>query len=240
MPVTPQPQGLSTSLNRSLSDQVAAYLRQAIQDGRIAPGQRLIEEQIARAVQMSRGPVRDALRILENERLVIRYANRGAFAAALTLRDAEEIFSLRQALEGVAIEYAIKSASAEQIAALDAIVQRMAELCEQDYTPMQATEIDLDFHYALCEISGHSRVLAAWSAQRVQVGLLIMTHRTAHPDDFRNRAVDYHGQLVDAILRRDARLASGLLHVHMAASLQGVEDAIKQQAEITAHRSTTA
>ena len=240
MPAVTHPQGLSASFNRSLSDQVAAHLRRAIQDGRIAPGQRLVEEELAQQFQMSRGPVRDALKVLENERLVARYANRGTFVAELTLRDAEEIYSLRQALEAVAIEYAIKSASDEQVAELDRIVQRMAALREQDYTPVQTTDIDLEFHDALCQISGHSRVLAAWSAQRAQVRILIMTHRTTHPDDFRKLAVDYHGQLVDAIRRRDAKLASGLLHVHLAASLQGVVDDIRQEPEIKARRLTTA
>jgi DNA-binding GntR family transcriptional regulator len=216
------------SFNRSLSDQVANRLRQAIQEGQLKPDQRLVEEDLARSLEMSRGPVRDALKTLETERLVVRYPNRGTFVTRLTVNDAEEVYTLRQALEAVAIEYAIKSATTEQVDQLARIVQQMAELRERDYTPAQATDIDLEFHHTLCCISGHSRVLAAWTAQRAQVYILIMTHRTAHPDDFRKLAVDYHSQLVDAIRRRDSRLASGLLHVHLAASLDGVVDALKE------------
>lgn len=226
---------LSPTLSRTLSDRVASQLRQAILDGRLKPGQRIVEHKIAEAMEISRGPVREALRILENECLVVRYPHRGAFVALLTLRDAEEIYSLREALETLAFEYATRFATDEQIDELDQIVDMMAARLEQDYTQFEATDLDLEFHHALCRISGHSRLLAAWNALRAQVRLLILSHRLLQPLDFQERGVEWHRQLVQALRQRDIRLGREVLHKHLTASFASVAEAIRQgQAERSA------
>src|SRR5258707_6668439 len=90
---------------QSLSEKVADQLREAILSGKITPGQHIIELDVVNATKISRGPVRDALRTLENEHLVVRYPRRGTFVTHFELRDAEEIYSLREALEMVALDY---------------------------------------------------------------------------------------------------------------------------------------
>src|SRR5215468_10250770 len=98
-------------LNPTLSEKVADQLREAILKGQITPGQHIVELDVVNAMKISRGPVRDALRILENEHLVVRYPRRGTFVRPLELRDAEEIFSLREGLEMIALEYTVRYAS---------------------------------------------------------------------------------------------------------------------------------
>ena len=190
-------------LSRTLSDQVVKQLRQAILSGQLKPGQRIVESEIAQAMALSRGPVRDALKILENERLVVHYPHRGAFVAWLTLRDAEEIYSLREALEVLALHNAIKYATDEQVGELSQVINRMTARQQEQYTQAEATDLDLEFHHTLCRISGHGRVLAAWTALRDQVRLLILTHRILHPMDFRDNAVEWHRQLADAVRRSE-------------------------------------
>src|SRR5712692_1159487 len=97
--------------DQSLSEKVADQLREAIVCGQITPGQHIVELDVVNATKISRGPVRDALRILENEHLVVRYPRRGTFVTRLGLRDAEEIYSLRESLEMVALEYAVQHAT---------------------------------------------------------------------------------------------------------------------------------
>jgi DNA-binding GntR family transcriptional regulator len=219
---------MSAPFSRTLSDQVANQLRQAILRGQLKPGQRIVEHEIAQAMALSRGPVRDALRILQNERLIVQYPHRGAFVAWLTLRDAEEIYSLREALETLALRYAIKYASDEQIAELALIVDQMVARRQEEYTQSEATDLDLEFHHTLCRISGHSRVLDAWIALRAQVRLLILTHRILHPMDFRENAADWHIQLTDAVRQRDGLAAEEVLHKHLAASFEAVTSAIRE------------
>jgi DNA-binding GntR family transcriptional regulator len=216
----------SAPFSRTLSDQVANQLRQAILRGHLLPGQRIVEREIAEAMSLSRGPVRDALKILQNERLVVQYPHRGAFVAWLTLKDAEEIYSLREALEVLALQYAIKSATEEQIAELSQVVDQMTLRMQQDYSQAEATDLDLEFHHALCRISGHGRTLAAWTALRDQVRLLILTHRILHPLDFRENAADWHRQLADAVRLRDSEAAEAVLRKHLAASFEATRTTI--------------
>ena len=214
--------------SRTLSDQVVRQLRQAILSGQLKPGQRIVESEIAQAMALSRGPVRDALKILENERLVVHYPHRGAFVAWLTLRDAEEIYSLREALEAVALHSAIKYATDEQVGELSHVINRMTARQQEQYTQTEATDLDLEFHHTLCRISGHGRVLAAWTALRDQVRLLILTHRILHPMDFRDNAAEWHRQLADAVRDRNGQLAEDVLRKHLAASYEATSRAIRE------------
>jgi DNA-binding GntR family transcriptional regulator len=223
----PESLALSTPFSRTLSDQVANQLRQAILQGRLKPGQRIVEHEIAQAMAISRGPVRDALRILQNERLVVQYPHRGAFVAWLTLRDAEEIYSLRRELEMLAVEFAIKYATDEQIEELTQVIEKMMAVMKQGYAQPEATDLDLDFHETLCRISGHGRVLAAWTALRAQVRLIILTHGVLQPMDLRENAAEWHRMLVDAVRKRDVEAAREVLRHHLAASYASVRKAIE-------------
>ncbi|MHB0856872.1 MAG: GntR family transcriptional regulator [Anaerolineae bacterium] len=213
---------LSAPTSRTLSDHVAQRLREAVLSGQLKPGQRVVEHEIAAAMQMSRGPVRDALKLLEHERLVVRYPYRGTFVAWLTKRDAEEIYSLRTALEGLAVEYAIRNATDEQIDELDKIVDAMADEKKQAYTEYSATDVDLAYHDMLFRISNHTRASVAWRSVRVQVRLLILSHRTLQPTDFRDLAEDWHRRLTIAIRQRDNDMAQQLLREHLASSFNSV------------------
>jgi DNA-binding GntR family transcriptional regulator len=166
------------------------------------------------------------LRILENEQLVERYPHRGTFVTGMTMRDAEEIYSLRGALESLAIDFAIKNATDEQFGELEAVIEDMNQRRSEAYTPDEATEVDLVFHEAVCRISGHQRVLSAWLALRSQVNLLILTHRILQPADFREKGVEWHRELLDSLRKRDAAVAHEVLRRHLAASYDTVVTAL--------------
>lgn len=214
---------------RGLSDYVADQLREAIIHGRLTPGEHIVEREIADAARLSRGPVRDALRILENEGLVTRQPRRGTFVTGMTLRDAEEIYSLRQPLELLAVDYAIRNATEEQFAQLDAIINRMVTLLkEEHYTQIQATQLDLEFHDMLYNISGHRRLQAAWATLRGQVSMLILLHRQIKPTDFWERAIPYHREIVACLRRRDAAAAHASLRIHLSSSYDTVVAAVRE------------
>jgi DNA-binding GntR family transcriptional regulator len=216
--------GFTDLAGRTLSDDVARQLRQAVLDGRLAPGQRIVERDIAEAMGTSRGPVRDALRLLENEGLVIRYPHRGTYVARLTLEDAEEIYSLRQALEMLAVEYVIERASSEQLDELDELIRSMERMMETGYDQYEATDIDIEFHVALCRISGHTRLLAAWETLKEQFRVFLLAHRTLKPRDFEERAVLWHRRIVGALRQRDIELARQVMHEHVIVALDSMTE----------------
>lgn len=206
--------------SRVLSEHVAAQLREAIVADRLKAGQRIVEREIAEAMRTSRGPVRDALLQLESEGLVVRYPHRGTFVARLTIKDAEEIYSLRQGIESLAVEHLLKRASSTDLKELDDLVQEMADRIEGSYNISEATELDMAFHRALCRISGHKRALAAWEALSGQTRVLLMSRITRQPRNFQELVVVWHRRLVEALRERNLELAQEELRKHLSATLE--------------------
>lgn len=224
---------LPAPTTRTLGDHVTQQLRQAILTGQLKPGQRIVEREIAEAMQTSRGPVRDALKLLENERLVVRYPHKGTFVAWLTVQDAEEIYSLREAIELLAVDYVVNHATDEQIEELGHLVESMARQAQRDYSEFEATDIDLEFHHTMCRISGHRRLLTAWEVLNPQIRMLLLHHRTLLPSDFRERGVEWHRQIVDALRQRDVEMARKLMRKHLAASFETMAESFPQKTDET-------
>jgi DNA-binding GntR family transcriptional regulator len=220
---------LTAPSQRTLSDYVADQLRQAILAEQIKPNERLVEQEIAESMQTSRGPVRDALKILENEGLVVRQSHRGAFVAQLHSEDFMEIYTFREALETLAIEYAIQNASDQQIETLPELVRSMEKMSHEDYSQVEATDLDMEFHHTLCQISGHKRVLSVWESMGGQIRLVLLKHRLSHPDDLRERSVSWHSKIVEALRERNREEAIQELRTHMAASSEWVEKLLRQK-----------
>jgi DNA-binding GntR family transcriptional regulator len=99
----------------------------------------------------------------------------------------------------------------------------MEGLAKQDYSQGDATDLDMEFHYTMCKISGHKRVLNAWESMSGQIRLVLLKHRLENPQDLRERSVSWHEKIVEALCRRDTEMAIKELHTHMAASFEWVE-----------------
>ncbi len=214
---------LSAPSQRTLSDFVADQLRQAILSDKIQPGQRLVEQELAENLKTSRGPVRDALKMLESEGLIMRQSHRGAFVAELKPEDVVEIYTLREAVENLAIRFAIRKATDEQIDELSKIVYQMEQLAQRDYTQLEATDLDMEFHYTLCKISGHTRLLNTWVAMSAQIRLVLLKHRLWNPKDHRERSITWHARIVDSLHQRDVEQATKELHTHLLASKEWIK-----------------
>jgi DNA-binding GntR family transcriptional regulator len=219
---------LTAPSQRILSDYVADRLRQAILLGQFQPNQRLLEQDIAESMKTSRGPIRDALKVLENEGLVTRETHRGAFVAELNPEDMHEVTTLREVLESLAIRYVIQRATSSQIDELESIVHAMESMALKDYGQKEATDLDIDFHHTLCRLSGHKRVMTAWEALSGQIRIVLWKHRLAHPTDLRDRSVPWHAKIVEALRERNPEKTIELLHEHLAASMEWV-DQLKMQ-----------
>lgn len=198
--------------------------------GQFKPGQRIIEQEIAEALALSSGPARDALKIVQNKRLIVIRPYRGASVAELTQSDADEICSLRVSLEVLALHQALAIASDAQIGELTALIERMEDLLRSaERSQAQIIGTDLDFHETLVRISGHSRVASAWAALRGQVSLLMLTHDVLRNLDMSEIALAWHRLLVEEMLRRDAGSAEEMLRKHLARSYEATMLAIARQ-----------
>jgi DNA-binding GntR family transcriptional regulator len=112
-------------LSRVIPEELAKVLQDEIIYGRLAPSARLTEEDVAKRYGVSRSPVREALRLLERDGLVLKAARRGIWVAPLSVEDFDEVYSCRVALEAVAAEQAAQSGDATRKAALADVLAAM-------------------------------------------------------------------------------------------------------------------
>jgi DNA-binding GntR family transcriptional regulator len=103
------PPVFSKQKRATLTDQALRQIREAIRSGKLKPGDRLLETQLAEEMHISRFPIREALRYLEKEGLVQTEPFKGTYVAQLTEKDMEELYSLRSAIEELAVRILIKT-----------------------------------------------------------------------------------------------------------------------------------
>ena len=212
---------LSPPLNRSLADEIIVHLRKAILSGKFEPGERLGEQFLAESLEVSRGPIREALSQLEREGLVIIRRNRGAFVARLSREDVDEVYSLRLALERLAVRLAIKNATSADLSEMQATIDTMASYLERGLTEQEGAELDVRFHDILYRSTHHKRLYGFWENLRPQIHVFLLS-RAAANSDFRQYAVAGHQAILDAICDKDEARAIATLEDH----IQGAYDRV--------------
>lgn len=218
---------LSPPIKRSLAEDVAERLRNAILSGQLAPGEHLVEAMLSDLMGVSRGPIRQALNRLEREGLVVVSPTGRSYVARLSREDLEEVFSLRRALERLALEYACMRASPEDVHELQVVVDAMASSIARGISEKEAAELDLRFHDVVYQASGHRRLLDYWTTLRPQV-YIIMLSRNVAGADFRDAAVRGHQDILDAIAARNATRALELGEQHMLVAYELVSRSYRQ------------
>ncbi len=205
---------LSPPVRRCLADEVVVRLRQGILSGHFAPGEQLRESVLAQSMNISRGPVREALNQLEREGLVLMRPNRVAVVARLSRADFEEVYTLRLALECLAIRLATRNASETELVEMQAILD-LLEADVADGTTQQAmADLDLRFHDLIYQCSRHHRLQNVWAALRSQVYILLLC-RNAAARDFAEQALEGHREILSAVRSGDEARAVTIIQRHL-------------------------
>jgi DNA-binding GntR family transcriptional regulator len=226
-------EGASFSLppKHTLAEDVTEQLRNAIFRGHFAPGQRLSEEQLARTLGVSRGPIREAFMRLEREGLIASQSNRRSIVARLSRRDLEEVYTIRLALERLAVQYAVHYAQEEDFAALEANTQSLEETVARGITEQEAATLDIGFHDLIYRASRHQHALDAWLNIRSQVYLFLLSRNLANPD-FRDRVISRgHREIMDALRKRDEERSVRSIEGHLRAGYAYIYQNYPDQAE---------
>src|SRR5262249_43569279 len=176
-------------------------------------GEQLRELTLAEYLQVSRGPVHQALSRLEREGLVMMRPNRTAIVARLTREDFEEVYSLRLALERLAVKQAIEHATEADCEEMQGIVKQMVQRVNEGITEKEAAELDLGFHDVIYRASGHKRLQACWNNLRPQTYIFLLSRNVAD-SDFRGQMIG-HQQIVDLIRTRDEANAVTYIENHI-------------------------
>jgi len=198
-----------TLMNRALQQ-----IKAAIRSGRLKPGERIVESTLAEMMQISRFPIREALRQLESEGLVETVPFKGTSVARFTLRDLEELYSVRGALEELAIRTLIERQTSRRqvIERLEAVIDQMVRAAASR-DAAATVEADLRFHQTVCELADNRKLMAMWRTMETQLRMFITLEEFQYQE--LKTFIDGHRYLIDAIRREDIGAAVDHLRRHL-------------------------
>lgn len=216
---------------RSLHDELVERLRTLIVDGTLEPGIKVPERDLCEQFQVSRTPMREALKVLAADGLVTLTPNRGAWVSKLTLPELEEVFPVMGALEALSGELACARISDKQIAAVRKLHDRMV-------SHYRAGELDDYFavnqqiHEAILEAADNDTLSAQYRSlstriRRARYVANMTAERWA-------QAVEEHEQILSALEDRDAPRLAGILRKHLRNKFATVKDWLLAQEEADA------
>ncbi|MGZ8580893.1 MAG: GntR family transcriptional regulator [Actinomycetota bacterium] len=196
---------------RSLAEDAADRIREQVLGGGFKQGEHLVEAKIAEQLNISRGPVREAFKLLRAEGLLKEEPRRGTFVVSLTAQDVREIYGLRAALEGRAGRMVARSQNPDTLAKLRELADEIDRAVASG-DAVAVSRADLAFHEGLCELCGNSRIHEVFMRYVPTLrGLLRL-------DEHVLRSLDeislQHRPFVDAIEAGDEEGAARLLNEH--------------------------
>jgi phosphonate utilization transcriptional regulator len=198
--------------NHSLSTVVRHEIERRILAGVILPGEKLNEEALAADMRVSRGPVREAFRALEQAGLVRTEKNRGVFVRSLTHFEADELYEVRAGLDALIGRLAAERCTPAQVEALRHLLRDMEKAARKrnvdEYYPL-----NVRFHDLLAQFTGNATLLATYRRLVNELHLYRRETLEHGPDSFPTSTHE-HLAIVEAVSRGDAEKASRLLHDH--------------------------
>jgi len=196
----------------SVTEKVRAALRNYVLSGKIPPGTRLVEAQLAEQLGVSRAPVREALLALEAEGLAVSIPGKGACVAEITEEDLQEIYTVRSVLESLAMRLATQAINRDGLNKLADIVARMKQAA-QDGDAEQVAALDFEFHQQIWALSGHKKLYQLLTGMMAQIRMFLAVNTKLYTDLLDNCME--HVALFEALNSGDAEKAQQLMAQHI-------------------------
>jgi DNA-binding GntR family transcriptional regulator len=198
--------------SRSLSSVIYRQLEEMILAGKIKPGERINESQLATALQVSRAPIREACRQLEKHGMVEVFANRGTFVRSIQPEEVEELYGIRAALEALAGEQAAKRVTPKACKELKTHFAAMERFVKQG-SVVDYYEANADFHLAIIRISGNKSLAGIYDSICKQVHLFRKTSLSL-PGRL-GISLGQHKEILAALISGDGNQAGTLIKHHV-------------------------
>jgi DNA-binding GntR family transcriptional regulator len=191
-----------------LSNQIYAVLKEMIADHRFQPGARLNIESIARELDVSRTPVWEAVRRLEQEGLVENIPNRGVFMSALTAEKVLDLYAVREVLEGMAARLAATRIDDHALDKMSECLEMQREVVEQQNL-VAYSKLDFEFHATVYDACGNEYLRELLETIKNKMRPLTLHMQ---PDFF--KLIDHHSELIKALRGRDPEKAEQAFRRH--------------------------
>jgi DNA-binding GntR family transcriptional regulator len=220
---------IDTPQQGTLADLASRRLAQSIVTGELAQGQKLNEAELAERFGMGRGPLREALRHLEGMRLVKRIPNAGARVVVLDRKTLSDLYTVREALEGMACRIAATQMSDDEIARLSTLLDQHEKQIQKQTSKVYAqSEGDLDFHYQIARGSRNQMLMDMLGSEQYQL-LRMCRYRTSRNAQRTQPALSQHRQIVNALANRDGELAELLMRRHIQGAWRSISEMIDKE-----------
>ena len=196
-----------------LRDVVFNTLREAILKGELKPGERLMELQLAAKLGVSRTPIREAIRMLEQEGLAVTIPRKGAEVAKMTEKDMEDVLQIRDALDELAASIACEQMTKEQ---LDTLTETMHEFEESTKSKdlKKIAAADVQFHDIIYQATGNPKL----------VNMLNNLDERNYPTLMRE-----HSEIVEGLMTKDKGRVTEAMHKHVKNQVVAVKEMIREQ-----------
>lgn len=207
-------QKLKVNLNEylPLRDVVFNTLREAILKGDFAPGERLMEKQLAERMGVSRTPIREAIRKLELEGLVIMIPRKGAEVARITGKDISDVLEVRATLEALAVKLACKKMSDQELNELETVNNEFRKAAE-DKNIKILIEKDIEFHDIIFHSSDNDKLIQIINNLREQIYRFRVEY--IYKMTSYDGLVSEHDEIVNAMIKRKGKDASKIAREHI-------------------------
>lgn len=206
----------------SLQQVAYEYLFNSIIANKLQPGVPIVEQDISRALGISRTPIREALKQLESESLVWRVPGRGAFVADITHQDLEEIFSLRETLEVQALQTAINSIPDAEISEIEDLLQNLTPDSEQELY----YESDRKLHDMIVKKGNNRRLMNFLNNLNAQIER--MRRVAAMRDQRLGFSRQEHLEIISALRERNLEKTEQLLRQHIRNVKESVREVLNR------------
>ncbi len=204
----------------SLTEEIAAIIRERILDGTYAIGEKIPEAPLSNELRVSRTPIRHAFQQLAQEGLVEMIPNRGTFARGFTKRDVQDIYEVRKALEALAMEWAVERIGEEELGTLREIVDQMEfYTLKQNY--QRVMEANREFHETIYRASRSrflSHILKSYQEYVQQA-----RKKTVQEPEYLESILEEHKKILRALEEKDAKAAMRLVNQHLENSRKRAE-----------------
>ena len=211
-----------------LRNVVFQTLRTAILKGELKPGERLMELQLASQLGVSRTPIREAIRMLEQEGLAKTIPRKGAEVAGMTAKDMEDVLHVRGALEELAVSTSCKKITDEEIGELKTGMEAFVESTKQTDV-VQIAQADVNFHDIIYRAADNPKLLSILNnlyEQMYRYRVEYLKDAEIYP-----RLIDEHQRIFDALVARDEEAVVLILRTHLKNQADAVRRIIEEQAK---------
>lgn len=207
-----------------LRDVVFHTLREAILKGELKPGERLMELQLASKLGVSRTPIREAIRMLEQEGLAVTVPRKGAEVAKMTEKDMEDVLEIREVLDELAATIACEQMTQEQLDALRGTMREFEEFTKTGNVKKIA-EADVKFHDIIYQATGNPKLVNLLNNLREQM----YRYRIEYLKDEKNYPVliREHCQIVEGLIEKDKEKVTAAMHHHVRNQVLAVKEIIR-------------